>query len=193
MNVPIIFGKDQIHQQILVCDIVSDGILGQDFLLSHATAINYKNSLINTKSFQIKCWIGGEANASCRVLTTERKHIPGSSKASVNVKIENPNSLSCLALVTKNTDLSEPNLLVIEGIITTTSDIFTIHVANTGEEPVSIFENVAVARCESYYETDAYDETEASISNTFSCNRIDEREFRGLPDHLQDLIEAVPI
>ncbi|KAH3741318.1 hypothetical protein DPMN_048041 [Dreissena polymorpha] len=65
--------------------------------------------------------------------------------------------------------------------------------ANTGEEPVSIFENVAVARCESYYETDAYDETEVSISNTFSCNRIDEREFRGLPDHLQDLIEAVPI
>ncbi|KAH3782391.1 hypothetical protein DPMN_160306 [Dreissena polymorpha] len=133
MNVPIIFGKDQIHQQILVCDIVSDGILEQDFLLSHATAIDFKNSLINTKSFQIKRGIGGEANASCRVLTTERKHIPGSSKASVNVKIENPNSLSCLALVTKNTDLSEPNVLVIEGIITTTSDIFTTHKANTGE------------------------------------------------------------
>ncbi|KAH3868203.1 hypothetical protein DPMN_031343 [Dreissena polymorpha] len=70
-----------------------------------------------------------------------------------------------------------------EGIIKTTSDIFTIHIANTGKEPVSIFENVAVARCESY------DKTGASISNTFSCNRIDAWESRGLPEHLQDLLD----
>ena len=47
----------------IVCDILPDGILGQGFLLNHATSIDYKNNTIYTEKARIKCWTGGQARA----------------------------------------------------------------------------------------------------------------------------------
>ncbi len=58
-NIDLELGGSSFKQPIIVCDILPDGVLGQDFLLKFANKIDYKKLTIDTGVARIPCWIGG--------------------------------------------------------------------------------------------------------------------------------------
>lgn len=46
-------GSHEYAHKVIVCDIVPDGILGQDFMLHHVKSVDYQNYLIHTSHDQI--------------------------------------------------------------------------------------------------------------------------------------------
>lgn len=169
----------------IICDIVPDGILGQDFLLKHATSIDYSNSTIYTDINQIKCWVGGEAQTRCRVLTTCSTSLPPLSMMKVLVAVENFETLSDLALFCASKSfIQSKNTFPVEGILSLDGSEVSIWLMNTSEEEVTVPKNVPVGVCESYYEK----EEEAP----FDCRHVSHAEVNDqfpVPDHLADLFQ----
>jgi len=169
------------HKTAIICDIDPDGTLRQDFLLTHATSIDYKRPTVNTKNFQIRCWIGGEAE--CRVTSREKMIIPAMTKASVKVSIENVENLSETGLLIADAHFeNNTNLRVVEGVLDPHKDTVNVILINASENPVHGHENVTVGKCESYFEQKEPDE--------ILCNHIHEADNDNtLPEHLKDLLE----
>ncbi|CAC5418989.1 unnamed protein product [Mytilus coruscus] len=109
-------GKADFNTEFLVCDIKQDAILGQNFLLDHIDKIDYKRQVLSTKDIDIHCWIGGEANATCRVIAKETVTFPGKSKMLIPVLIENAEHLGPLGYVDK-TQKKETELNITRGIL----------------------------------------------------------------------------
>jgi len=55
LQTTMMLGDNAFDVCAIVCDIVPDGILGQDFLIAHATTIDYSSSMIHTSQKPIKC------------------------------------------------------------------------------------------------------------------------------------------
>jgi len=71
----------QLHREyfdvpLVVCEIDSDGILGQDFLRQHVDSINYKKSCLVMGQTSVPLWVGGLANQICRVEVQQTVKIP---------------------------------------------------------------------------------------------------------------------
>ncbi|CAC5375367.1 unnamed protein product [Mytilus coruscus] len=109
-------GTADFNTEFLVCNIKQDAILGQDFLLDHKDKIDYKRQILSTKDTDIRCWIGGEANAICRVIAKETLTLPGKSKMLIPVIIENAEHLGPLGYVDK-TQKKETEHKITRGIL----------------------------------------------------------------------------
>ena len=57
----ILFSDKIFEHNVLVCDILPEGILCQDFLLKYILKIDYRKLCICLEIMEIPCWIGGEA------------------------------------------------------------------------------------------------------------------------------------
>ena len=81
-------------QRVIVSDITPEGILGQDFLLKNVRKIDYTRLVLHTKSSEIQCWVGGEAEMVCRIEVKEEITIPSNSGMWVPVKIPQSDHIS---------------------------------------------------------------------------------------------------
>ena len=179
-TLPLSFGKAIFYVDVIVCDIIPDGILGQDFLLKHASRIDYKSLNIITEQGSIKCWIGGEAEARSRVLTLDNVHIPPMSSMNVGVRLEESHNFPELALIMAPHEAKRnTRLLVAEGIVETKNPTLSVRLINPTEEAVHLPQNVPVGICESLFESH------------IACQQVyaDPKSQEELPDHLVDLLE----
>ena len=180
----IILGDSEYTIELLVGDIQQDAILGQDFLLEHIDRIDYRKQLLTSKDTEIKCWIGGEAKMTCRVISKYTVTIPPRSKMYIEVDVENAQYLADFGLVDNHKNLEkDKGVYLTRGVLDPHQKQVHIQMTNFKDETVTIFTQEYLGDCESYYEE------EAPIRGT--CNRLDleQREITEgkLPEHLTDL------
>lgn len=186
VHISILLDGSSYDVTAIVCDIVPDGILGQDFLLEHATHIDYNNTTIHTHQKPINCWIGGQTQARCRVTTVCETRIPPSSVVRAPVEIEEVQSLSSLALLSATKSrIQNKSIRVIEGVLESNKEV-SVCLVNTSDNEVVIPKNVPVGICESYYETP--EEPKEHCRSTITLDgKAETSEI--LPEHLTDLFE----
>ena len=174
-------------QTAIVCDILPDGILGQDFMLRFASRIDYKKLQIETSVNTIPCWIGGEAESVSQVIIQETTKLPPWSCCNIMVNIPKADALSESGyLIPSIPLLQNKGVYLVEGIINTSSKPATIQLINFGETEATVFSNTKVGTCESFYD--------AEPANSVSCasiqtEAVNQQSSKLLPDHLLDLWE----
>ena len=174
-------------QTAIVCDILPDGILGQDFMLRFASRIDYKKLQIETSVNTIPCWIGGEAESVSQVIIQETTKLPPWSCCNIMVNIPKADALSESGyLIPSIPLLQKKGVYLVEGIINTFSKPATIQLINFGETEATVFSNTKVGTCESFYD--------AEPANSVSCasiqtEAVNQQSSKLLPDHLLDLWE----
>jgi hypothetical protein len=82
------------QQMMVVCDIVSDGILGQDFLLKYVNNVDYGRQALSTCDGDIPCWIGSKDSMLCRSEVKQPISTPAHSGVCVPVPLSNAGELS---------------------------------------------------------------------------------------------------
>lgn len=145
----MLLGKHYYHQKFFICDISQDGILGQDYLLSHVKKIDYQQMVLHTgQCGEIKCWIGGKENMVCRVLVRETTTLPSNAGILVPISIPRAEHLTKLGLVEPCTE--NTCIYTVPGILDLQSDKFYINVLNTGSDSITLHANQQLGTCASY-------------------------------------------
>jgi hypothetical protein len=144
-------GEGSYELDFLVCKIYQDAILGQDFLLEHIDKIDYRKQILSTKHSDIQCWVGGEAEMVCRVLSRQTVIIPGKSRAIISVNLENGEHLAKLGLVDHVTKLNDQEIIMTRGVLEPHKPAIQVQMTNFMDEPVAIYINEQIGTCESYY------------------------------------------
>ncbi|KAL3852496.1 hypothetical protein ACJMK2_016125, partial [Sinanodonta woodiana] len=182
----ILFGGVPYAQTAIVCDIMPEGILGQDFMLKFASKIDYKNLSIQTNYGDIQCWIGGEVAMSCRVVAKCAITIPANSYMWLPVIIPGIEHLSDIGLVESNRELFEKEqLYIVQGVIDTRKEYKVLQVVNENDSDVSVYPNMKLGSCESIYIEET---TEQRCATVLTKNEDDARGK--VPGHLEELLEG---
>lgn len=176
----LMLGKTELQITSLVCNIQQEVILGQDFLLTHIDKIDYKRQMLTMNNEQINCWIGGEANAKCRVIVHETVTIPGKSKMIIPITIENSEHLGPFGYIEpKDKPERQERIYITRGVLDPHQDQPAIQAVNFEDEPVTLHAKELVGICESYYESPAIGRC-CHITVQGSNNQT-------LPDHLKTM------
>lgn len=185
-DIPLQLGGICFFQTVIVCNILPDGILGQDFMLKFASRIDYKKMLVETSMNTIPCWIGGEAESVSHVLLSDTITVPPMSSRLVSVQLPNADRLTDAGLITASKSLlRSKDTYLVEGVIATTSTLATAQVINVGEVEAKLFSGTPLGICESFYDNE-HIESVSSISRA-SSTIPDTKPSEILPAHLQDL------
>ena len=176
-------GNQTFNHPMIVCDMVPDGILGQDFLLSHVKMIDYENFVMKTGVEEIQCWTGGTQNRSmtCRVTVRTNTQVPPQTSIWLPVDIKNKGHMTSLMHV-QNCD-SVP-IHVVEGIISKEQDDTHVNILNCSEEHVCLEQGAEIGFCESI------DENIQVNVNGDRCaqTQISENTCEQVPEHLRDML-----
>ncbi len=169
--------------KVVVCDVVPDGILGQDFLLNHVTYIDYRKLQLLTTASPIRCWISGEAEMVCPVKVCELKTIPASSSSWIAVTIPQIDRLSNNCLIESRRTLPTGTHLV-GCIIHNRDEVQELHIVNTSSDAVTFHPNMVVGTAESIYPESSGGRCATAKVNTSSpC-------IQQIPTHLKEMWEA---
>ena len=186
-DIPLELGGVCFFQTAIVCGILPDGILGQDFMLKSASRIDYKKMLIETSVNTIPCWVGGESESVSNVVLQDTVKIPPWSCHHVTVDISKADTLSDTGLLQSSGSLlKSKEVCIVEGIVDTSSRQATVQIVNIGDSEATIFSGTPVGICKSYYEVESAGTVNcAAISRDVTEPQLSEL----LPEHLQDLWE----
>ncbi|XP_069103872.1 uncharacterized protein [Argopecten irradians] len=183
----ILIGDTIYHTPVTVCDINGDAILGQDFLLKHITRIDYRKLALCTNTGDIPCWLGGETQMVCKVSATETTVVPPFSRVGVRIYISGSTHLADAGLIEMTTDtFADQDVLLLPGIVNTRMEEKSVTIVNFGSVPVTLYPNMRLGTCESYYEEAAPDIVQAVTSAEYNDNHSNNQE---VPPHLTDLLE----
>ena len=116
----IIFSDNIFEHNVLVCDILPEGILGQYFLLQYVLKIDNRKLCRCLEIMEIPCWIGGEAEMVCLVQAREIIQIPAKLQIFIPVNILKIECLSRYGVLEPSVDLFETcEIIITPGIIDT--------------------------------------------------------------------------
>ena len=178
-------GSADYRLNCLICNISQDAILGQDFLLQYVSKIDYKKQILTTEFGNIQCWIGGEAEMVCRVLSKNTITIAAKSRMFIPVSIQSSEHLADLGLVDEISEQGKDGeFYITRGILESHNTALHVQVVNFKDRPVTIHAKQHITSCESYYEQD--------IPTTQRCNTITvkpELEPGMIPIHVKDLFD----
>jgi len=177
-------GEGEYQQNVIVCDITPDGILGQDFMLKYVKQVDYERYIIQTRHDQIHCWVGRKSSMVCRVLVTTKVDIPAHSSMWVSVKIPSQEHLSPVALV-EPVAQNQPVQLVSGVTQTETMNDVKLNIVNYSDESVTLYPKTVLGTCMSV--------TEDNSENFEQCRSITkdtvDKQNNVLPDFLNDLLQ----
>lgn len=172
-----IYGKEQfqinlgqqiINHPVIVCNITTDGIIGQDFILKHAKQLDFDNlELVLRTGERVQCYACHEAYRVCRVTVREEIKIPPQSYAFVSVVIPDNEQLPPTGFV-ENIKDTNASFQVIEGLVEPHRSKVGVGVINKGEKSIYLKPGVNFAYCKSSYEevNDAQYCAKVLMSNT---------------------------
>jgi hypothetical protein len=190
-NVLLTIGNQEYEHSVIVCDIIPEGIIGQDFLLAYVNKIDFQRYIIHTAKDKIQCRVGVGANMVCRVLVGEKIEIPASSGAWVPVQIPNAQHLSENGLVQQSGRLGKQDITVSGGIIDTRRDgeVQRVNIINYGSEPITLYPNTEIGTCESISEQNDVPRARCAGTTMGASQSIDSNKpaSEQLPTHLQDV------
>ena len=107
VQIKINFEKETFEHSVIICDILPEVILGQEFLLlKNVTKIDYCRLKLSTYAVDIPCWIGGEAEMVCYVQSNETIVIQSDSKMFIPVNIPKCEHLSKFGVLEPSVELS---------------------------------------------------------------------------------------
>ena len=186
-DLPLELGGVCFFQTAIVCSILPDGILGQDFMLKFASRIDYRKMLIETSVNSVPCWVGGETESVCSILVQDTVTIPAWSCHCVTVNIPKANTLADSGIVMPSRSLlKSKNVCLVEGIIDTSNRHATIQLINIGETDSTLPSGTPVGMCESFYDAPSVVSIHHATLDTETSNQ---QPSQRLPGHLQDLWE----
>lgn len=180
----ILLGSTTFTLTFLVCTIDIDAILGQDFLLANVSKIDYKRQILTTDEGDIKCWIGGQANVICKVVSKHTVTIPENCRMFIPVVIQDNEHLGRWGLIDMAKDMkSNDRVYMTRGIVDPHEKKVSVQMTNFSNTPVTVQAKKCLGVCESYYERPAptiafCSMVQAEMTNTAS-----------IPEHLNDLYQ----
>lgn len=184
-EIPVTFGSVKRSLPVVVCDVLNEGILGQDFLMKNVQKLDLQKMMLITDQGNIQCWTGGEAVMVCSVAVKQTVIIPPETRSVIPITIPKKDHLAELGLVeTPATVISQKNFSLIPGIVDTKSQDLQAVIQNFSSNPITLYPNMKLGTCESYYEK----------SPAGNCCRVAEppttstNTTSGLPEHLVDLM-----
>ena len=174
-------------QTAIVCNILPDGILGQDFMLKFASRIDYRKMMIETSVNTIPCWVGGESESVNNVIIQDTIKIPPWSCHHVTVSIPRADTLADSGLIIPSRSLlKSKDVSLVDGIVDTSGSLATVQMINLGDADATIYSGTPVGTCESFYDKEYAD----SVSFATTTKDVkDQPPSKSLPEHLQDLWE----
>ncbi|XP_046583617.1 uncharacterized protein LOC124290833 [Haliotis rubra] len=181
----IILDGHKYTHPIFVCEVFPDAILGQDFLLKHVSAIDYKRLKLNSRNSSLSCWIASEAEMSCRVEVSETTVIPPHSGAWIIMKIPRANKLAPVGMIAGKRDLP-PGLNIPDCIIDTSEEVQKINVLNFSPDEVKHHCNMVLGLAESLYIHEGVHDRCASVYCDANADASNSQSTH-LPGHLKDL------
>lgn len=176
----MLLGKHTYHQNFLICDISQDGILGQDYLLSHVKKIDYQQMVLHTgQCGEIKCWIGVHG-----VQSPETTTLPSNSGILIPISIPEAEHFTKLGLVEPCTE--NTGIYTVPGTLDLQSDKFYFNVLNTSSNSITLHANQQLGTCASYDDLLVDESIRATslIGDTYTSPGTDT-----VPPYLQDLLE----
>ena len=184
-DLPLELGGVCFFQTAIVCGILPDGILGQDFMLKFASRIDYRKMLIETSVNTIPCYVGGESEAVSNVVLQQTVKIPPWSCHNVTVDITKADVLSDTGILQHSSSLlKSKEVCLIEGIVETDGHQAVVQIVNIGESEATLFSGTPVGTCEAYYEVEAAGTVNCAMT---SNDLTDQQPSMLLPEHLKDL------
>jgi hypothetical protein len=182
--------ESKVYQQMtVVCDIASDGILGQNFLLKHVNKLDFQRQALSICDGEIQCWIGGEAAMVCRVEVRQQVVVPANSGVWVQVKLPNAEHLGTAGLVEPEQELQDKKTVhMVSGIINTQAPEPMVNVINTGDDDVTLYPQTKLGTCESYYDEPLDKGSQPARSAATFTEAVDPAS-NDLPEYLNDLLE----
>uniref|UniRef100_A0A8W8M469 C2H2-type domain-containing protein n=1 Tax=Magallana gigas TaxID=29159 RepID=A0A8W8M469_MAGGI len=185
VEIPVTFGSVKCSLPVVVCDVLNEGILGQDFLMKNVQKLDLQKMMLIIDQGNIQCWTGGEAVMVCSVAVKQTVIIPPETRSVIPITIPKKDHLAELGLVeTPATVISQKNFSLIPGIVDTKSQDLQAVIQNFSSNPITLYPNMKLGTCESYYEK----------SPAGNCCRVAEppttstNTTSGLPEHLVDLM-----
>ena len=182
-------GKLTYNHPVIICDMIPDGILGQDFLLAHIQTIDYGQHIMKTSNDTIQCWTGGVGNKcmTCRITVREQVQVEPQSSTWVNVDISNKEHLSPIGHVQGNQSTS---LHLMEGIVSVKEENIQLNILNCEDEPVTIHLGSDIGTCEPINEVTP---KSSSIDRCAKVETTEHPQSDQVPDFLKDLLNRSSI
>lgn len=179
-------GEEEINHPVIVCDITTDGIVGQDFILKHAKRLDFDALQLVLRSGEcVQCYPKHEAHRVCRVTVSELIEIPPQSYAYVNVTIPESKQLPATAFI-ENLKPEYSKVQIIEGLIDPHSSNIGVGVINKSEESFLLRPGENFGLCKSSYEKQETNVMQCThISETIEADQDDIR----VPEHLENTFE----
>ena len=183
-RVKIKLGNTDYLHKMIICDIATDGILGQDFLLENVKRIDYEKYLLYTKHDEVTCWLGAKSSMICRVLVKEQVNIPANSSAWVPVAILNKEHLSSTILVEPVKQNTCAHL--VPGVVDTETEKHTsLNVVNPSDEPLTLYSKTVIGTCQSASDNENIDKQKCRHVKT--ADSMHSENEKDLPEYLRDL------
>ena len=179
-------GDRTFQQEMLLSDIVEDGILGMDFMKTQKCDLIISKNCMRIKGEDIPCYMKNSSNTSCcRVALIEDVELSPDTEVVITGKILDhiDRDQSC---VVEGVDkfMQKTGLLVAKVLVEPKTGRIPIRIANLTDKPIKIFKNTVTAMLESV-EVDKNENVRSAEVDSSVKAEISPL----LPEHLKDLYE----
>jgi len=163
---------------IIVSDIDTSCILGQDFLCKHVNSIDYENKLLVTRYGPIYLHQEGATDRVCRIFTKKKCILEPNSSNWIDIEVPHKDELSETVVVECLPSKTWKNITVVQSIFKS-KDLASVNVMNYGSEPVKIYPQTVLGTCTSVCE-------DAPVSGKPNVRKVAVDNPNTLPEYLQD-------
>jgi hypothetical protein len=170
-------------QDIVVSKLPVDGILGQDFLLHHASNLDYKRMELQLEKEKVPLKIGKQEKMSCQIQAAKQTNLPASSICWISVQIPSQHYLAETVLLEPTAMMIRNRGLVVMPAVSENKENITVKIVNTTEKDITLYPNQEIGKCESIYEP------EGEEVQPVRSVKVEERKEAKLPEHLHDLLD----
>lgn len=179
-------GGQMFSQEMLISDIVENGILGMDFMKIHKCDLFISKNCLRINGEDIPCYLKSDTKPTCcRVALTEDVELAPGSEIVIGGKTLDhiDNDQSCLV---EGIDkfVQKTGLLVAKVLVDPKNCRVPIRIANFTDKPVKLFKNTITATLESVEVV-----KDEVVSSADICTSENVESADSLPEHLRALFE----
>ena len=203
------------HHDMIVCDLVDDGIIGSDFMESHCASVNYKPLTLKLDDHTIPMFRYRRNNPIVALCTVRRTLLAPGEECILKAKVKGPVNLDSDYIVSSpnnvNYDVSvTENVAVANSMSTIRDGQMMVRIANLSHSKLTLPKGEVIAQCspakvisqiaESERSSPSTDDVKSGVSTGIKHSRhrvkkttnlrvrqaAAEPHLSGIPEHLQD-------
>ena len=166
-------GSSKVKHEIVVANVIGEGLLGMDFISKHVSEINLRDKflVIGTSVVQMSAEFGRTQN--CSLISTSTINIPPRHEVIIPTSIEGKLAPQCrTAIVEPNETLIERNgVLVARALVDVTNATIPVKLCNLQEEEMVIYKHMKIGRLEYVDSVSPFEDTE-SLNGRKVCQTV---------------------